>query len=316
MSPASPWHAGELALQRREGVSERLEQVGWRVIRDHLLDQHREFFAQLPFAVLGAVEENGDVWATLRAGLPGFLHSPDPSRLSVALARDETDPAERGMDEGQAIALLGIDLRTRRRNRLNGILHRADSQSFEISVKHSFGNCPRYIQQRTVGFTRAPGAPAGVHPEHLDALDARARELIGHADTFFIASYVNLEQGERQVDVSHRGGKAGFIRLDDDGGLTIPDFAGNQFFNTLGNLLVNPRAGLVFTDFTTGELLQLTGDVQLLFDSPELAAFPGAERLWRFLPRRVIRRVNALPLRWRGEHDAQDMGANTRSTPQ
>jgi uncharacterized protein len=293
-----PWHSGELALQQSEGVSGRLEEIGRRFIRDHLLDQHREFFAQLPFVVLGAVEENGDVWATLRAGRPGFLQSPDPSRLSVALTREDTDPAERGMDDGQSIALLGIDPLTRRRNRLNGTVHRADPRSFEISVGQSFGNCPKYIQQRAFEFTRQPGTPAVVPSEHLDALDARARGLIGHANTFFVASYVDREPGGRQVDVSHRGGNAGFIRLDDDGGMTIPDFAGNQFFNTLGNFLVNPRAGLVFVDFATGELLQLSGEAQVLLHSSEVAAFPGAERLWRFLPRRIIRRVGALPLRW------------------
>ncbi|MDR5671235.1 pyridoxamine 5'-phosphate oxidase family protein, partial [Burkholderia cenocepacia] len=96
-----------------------------------------------------------------------------------------------------------------------------------------------------------------------------------------VASYVG-DGAERQVDVSHRGGKAGFVRIGDDGVLTIPDFAGNLFFATLGNFRVNPRAGIVFADFETGDVLQMTGEAEVDLDSPEIAAFQGAERLWRF----------------------------------
>ncbi len=85
-------------------------------------------------------------------------------------------------------------------------------------------------------------------PIHLARLDTSAAHLIRNADTFFVASYVNGEDGHRRVDVSHRGGRSGFVRLDADDVLTVPDFAGNLFFNTLGNFLVNPKAGLVFVD--------------------------------------------------------------------
>ncbi|MBW8860077.1 MAG: pyridoxamine 5'-phosphate oxidase family protein, partial [Caulobacter sp.] len=67
---------------------------------------------------------------------------------------------------------------------------------------------------------------------------------------------------------------------------------------TLGNILLNGKAGLVFVDFERGDLLQMTGEAEVVLDSPEIAAFQGAERLWTFRPRRVVRRRNALPLRW------------------
>ena len=132
----------------------------------------------------------------------------------------------------------------------------------------------------------------------LASLDPRARELIAQADTFYVASYVEDGDGSRQVDVSHRGGKPGFVRIDVDGTLTIPDFSGNLFFMTLGNFLVNPKAGLLFIDSETGEMLQMTGEASVILDSPEIAAFEGAERLWTFKPRRIVRRPDALPLRW------------------
>ena len=122
--------------------------------------------------------------------------------------------------------------------------------------------------------------------------------MIAAADTFFVASYVDVAASGRQVDVSHRGGEAGFVRIGDDGVLTIPDFAGNLHFNTLGNLLVNPRAGLLFVDFATGAVLQMSGHAEVILESPEIAAFRGAERLWTFRPEKIVLREAASPVRW------------------
>lgn len=295
----SPWHEGEVAMQRTVGVAEKLARSG-QVLRDHLIEQHRQFYPQLPFIVAGAVDRNGEAWATIIAGRPGFLHAPDPYRLSIAARRDPRDPADGGMNDGDAVGLLGIELHTRRRNRLNGVIRRQNDDSFDVIVQQSFGNCPQYIQLRDFALVRDPSAPAAPRP--LDQLDERTRAMIAEADTCFVASYVDRE-GRREVDVSHRGGRPGFVRVGDDGVLTIPDFSGNRFFNTLGNLTANPKAGLLFVDFETGDLLQLSGDAEVILDSPEIAAFQGAERLWRFTPRRILYRPAALPLRWTFQQD-------------
>ncbi|SAL75353.1 pyridoxamine 5'-phosphate oxidase-like FMN-binding protein [Caballeronia peredens] len=300
----SPWHRGEITLQKAAGAYERMDGVGRRVVRDYMPEQHRQFFAQLPFIVAGAVDERGDPWATLLAGYPGFMQATDTTTLGIGRARDPLDPADAGMNDGASIGLLGIELHTRRRNRVNGVIHRDGANArFDMAVEQSFGNCPQYIQLRDFEFVRDPAVPSPVRPVMLDALSARAREMITGADTLFVASYFDREDGHRQVDVSHRGGKPGFVRLSDDGVLTIPDFAGNLFFNTLGNILENGRAGIVFADFETGTLLQMAGDAEVLLDSPEIAAFQGAERLWRFTPRRIVYREAALPLRWASRRD-------------
>ncbi|OED08253.1 pyridoxamine 5'-phosphate oxidase family protein [Burkholderia sp. A2] len=293
----SPWHRGELELQEKTGVMQKMDSVGRRFVRDHMPDQHRAFFAQLPFVVVGAVADDADVWATFAFGQPGFMQSPNDKRLRIDTVFDPNDPAAGGTHDGAAIGLLGIELHTRRRNRLNGMIRRGETRAFDLDVVQSFGNCPQYIQLRDFAFVREPDTFSGIAPEESDRLDDRARAIIAAADTLFVASYVG-DGAERQVDVSHRGGKAGFVRIGDDGVLTIPDFAGNLFFATLGNFRVNPRAGIVFADFETGDVLQMTGEAEVDLDSPEIAAFQGAERLWRFKPRRVVYRAGALPLRW------------------
>ncbi|MHC2435466.1 FAD-binding oxidoreductase [Bradyrhizobium sp. USDA 4451] len=291
------WHAGEKAIQQKAGVAEKMEAVGQRAVRDFMPDQHRDFFAQIPFVVVGSVDQGGDAWASLLAGRPGFIASPTPRSLEIAARPDPSDPVSAGMREGDAIALLGIELHTRRRNRANGLLRASSGNALSFDLDQSFGNCPQYIQLRDFAFVRAPDQPFTGEIEQSTTLDQAARDMIAAADTFFVASYAERED-RRQVDVSHRGGKAGFVRVADDGTLTVPDFAGNLFFNTLGNILVNGKAGLVFADFETGDLLHLTGDAEVILDSPDIAAFQGAERLWSFRARRAVRRRGALPLRW------------------
>jgi uncharacterized protein len=301
--PLSPWHAGELAMQRSAGSAEKLAARGHLLLRDHLIDQHRQFYPMLPFIVAGAVDRHGDAWATVLAGQPGFLRAPDPYRLGIAARRDQNDPADGGLNDGDAAGLLGIELHTRRRNRLNGLVRREHATSFEVMVQQSFGNCPQYIQRREFAFVRDPATPSRAAPRELDRLDDHARAMIAGADTLFVASYVEDATRGRMVDVSHRGGRPGFVRVGANGKLTIPDFSGNRFFNTLGNLIANPKAGLLFIDFETGDLLQLTGDAEVILDSPEIAAVQGAERLWRFAPRLILYRPDALPLRWRFQPD-------------
>lgn len=290
----SPWHAGERQIQASAGAAERMAVIGPKVIRDHLPEQHRDFYPLLPYLILGVVDEHGIPWATMLEGAPGFAHSPDPHTLQIDSLPSASDPARAALHSDAAVGLLGIDLNTRRRNRMNGRIGALDHDGFSVNVVHTFGNCPKYIQLRPVdSIARKPGCMA----EHANHLDDAARMMIRNADTFFVASYVDAD-GERSVDVSHRGGNTGFVRVEGNV-LTIPDFAGNLFFNTLGNLAANPVAGLLFIDFASGDVMQLAGRTSLILGGPEVDEFDGAQRLWTVTVEHVIRRPAALELRWR-----------------
>ena len=288
------WHRGELALQQRAGVDPARSAAASAYTRAFLTPQQREFFPRLPFVVVGAVDGGGAPWATLLEGRPGFLQAPDPTQLRIAAQPAASDPARAGLRAGAAVGLLGIELQTRRRNRVNGTVAGVDGASLTVAVGQAFGNCPQYIPTRDLAYVET-AAGTDAPAEWLTVLDDAARAAIRRAATFFVASYA--EEGGRQVDVSHRGGRPGFVAVDGEL-LTIPDFAGNQYFNTLGNLFANPRAGLAFPDFASGDLLQLTGSAEIVFDGPELASFAGAQRLWRVRVERAVRRRNAL--HWRG----------------
>jgi uncharacterized protein len=275
---SSPWHDGERALHRRLGIAERMDATGHHVIRPFMPDQHRAFFEQLPFLLVGSTDRRGKLWASMLTGAPGFVTSPTPERLELEAVPVAGDPLAEALVPGAPLGLLGIELPTRRRNRANGHVAAVDADGIAFTVEQSFGNCPKYIVKRSYA-ALAPEAPVRVEP--VSGLDADARRLIGAAETFFVASSQGLGA---LPDVSHRGGQAGFVELGAQGTLTIPDYAGNLFFNTLGNMLLNPRAGLLFPDFATGDLLQLTGTTELDWDGPDVAALPGALHLWRFHP--------------------------------
>jgi uncharacterized protein len=289
-STGSAWHAGERAVQRRAGVPDAIEEIGRIVFRSSMNEQHRRFFAQLPFLIVGSVDQEGRPWASLLSGPPGFAHSPDPEHLTIAALPAPGDPLALALHVGAALGTLGIELPTRRRNRMNGTVSALDGNGFTVRVEESFGNCPQYIQRRDYGTDRS-GEPVRV--EALNALDEAARALIRRADTSFVAS------AAQRVDVSHRGGQPGFLGIAEDGAIIVPDFSGNRYFNTLGNFAVNPRAGLLIPDFASGDLLQLTGTTETVWDGPELRAIEGAERLWRLTVTGGNRLSGALPMAFR-----------------
>lgn len=294
----SPFHSGEQQLQALAGKRETMEKFGRRAIRSFMPDQHRQFYEQLPFLVVGSVDEQGWPWASIVSGKPGFISSPDDATLQVQANAVNGDPLGAAIKPGAPLGLLGIEPAARRRNRLNGRVSSSDGIGFTLSVDQSFGNCPQYIQSRSAKFVREPSASVPLENSRLlTNLDQRALEMIRNADTFFVSSYVSAQTRPEieGVDVSHRGGRPGFVKVDGDV-LTIPDYSGNYHFNTLGNFVLTPKAGLVFIDFEQGTVLMLTGKVELLPDNdPGLKAFKGAERGWRFRLHRAVRIDQALP---------------------
>ncbi|WP_437597863.1 pyridoxamine 5'-phosphate oxidase family protein [Sorangium sp. So ce590] len=313
----SPYHPGEMALQARAGARERAEKAGRRIIRDFMPDQHRELFTKLPFLLVGSLDAQGRPWASILVGRPGFIASPDPRTLAVNARPPPGDPLAAHLVAGAPVGLLGIQLETRRRNRMNGTIAEAGDGGFVVEVGQSFGNCAQYIQAREPRFVREPDAAAAPPAAQAEgpALSAGAAALIRRADTFFIATAAPAARGGSAVegaDVSHRGGKPGFVRVTEEDGrtaLTSPDFTGNFAFNTFGNLALDPRAGLLFVDFASGGVLSLTGEAEVLWDGPELSAFAGAQRLLRFRVAEGVFREDAVPLRWSAPVAAPQLAA-------
>jgi len=310
---AGPFHDGEREAQLRAGVAEFALESGARSIRDYMPDQHRAFFEMLPFMVFGGVDASGQPWATLRASTAGFVSTPDSRTLRIDGGALPGDPLAGCWVPGARIGGLGIQPHTRRRNRVNGVIESVDGGVVTLAVKQSFGNCAKYINGREPAFVGNTAAKVTV--EHADTLSDDDRALIARADVYFIAT-ANLDESAgvaRGADVSHRGGAPGFVRIDSARTLTAPDFTGNSFFNTIGNLLRDPRAGLLFVDFARGDLLYLAVRADVIWSGPEVAEFPMAQRLVRFHLAEVRRVREALPLRWSAVEYAPQFAESMRA---
>jgi len=264
----TPFHTGELELQARAGWRDRLAKGAVRFIRDSLPEQHREFFAQLPFVAVGMLDANGDPWASLLTGRPGFMSTPDERHLDIRASFAASNPLAALARPGANIGLLGIEFHSKRRNRANGVIELGPPGTLRVRVNQSFGNCPQYIATRDLEFTPAGEADGAAEQP---ALSPRAIELIRASSTLFIASAARPDADDRReaCDVSHRGGEPGFVTVDETGPRTtlwIPDYRGNNFFNTFGNILRYPRAGLAFADFEHGRVLMLTGAADVVWE--------------------------------------------------
>jgi len=297
----SPFHRGEREIQTRLGVREQIENIGQRFIRDYVPEQHGAFYAQLPFVLIGSVDKVGRPWASVLVGRPGFLHSSAPDRLRINACLIYGDPLKNNLSIGAQIGLLGIEYESRRRNRMTGKLTAIGDGGLEIKVDQTFGNCPQYIQSRSFEILPEIDTIGEARPvQSLRRLNDRARAIISKADNFYIASHYSgdFEDVTHGTDVSHRGGKPGFVHIADERTLSFPDFSGNNHFNTIGNIMMNPLAGLLFIDFESGDLLYLTCRATIVWDSEERHVFDGAERLVRCTLDEGWLVKNGMPMRW------------------
>ena len=262
----SPFHRGEQEIQSRLGIRDKIEQAGRRMIRDHMPEQHQEFFSQLPLLIIGTADAAGRPWASVLAGQPGFLHAIDAHTLRVMARPIYGDPLNKALVDGADIGALGLEFSTRRRNRVNGRIARVGEDGFEIRVSQSFGNCPKYIQARELDLGGEIEAMREKRPVGRgETLGKAEAALIARSDTFFIASQFseNGDDWTHGIDVSHRGGRPGFVIVAHETSLLFPDYSGNCMFNTLGNILINPRCGLLFLEFESGDTLQVTREAEI-----------------------------------------------------
>jgi len=289
------FHSGEIAVQTQAGVREEAQKL-CHLISSIIKPAAVEFLGKQQLAAAASVDTHSQVWASLVTGNPGFLQV-----LNEQIVQIDATPRDgllSNLHSNPQIGLLVIDLVNRRRLRLNGKVEITPEAKINIKIQQAFFNCPKYIQVRhlhtTVTELQAP-------PQILtrEALNHRDKDWISKADTFFIAS----SHPETGADASHRGGFPGFVQVVHSNKLMFPDYAGNNMFQTFGNLAVNPNAGLLFVDFEQGHTLQLTGKAKVIWDADKINLFTQAQRLVEFDIQQVVEIQNATTLRWRfGEY--------------
>lgn len=294
------WHKGESQLHQSLGVTEKMQKIGPKVIREYMPDEHREFYQQLPFVVLSALDRQGRVWPILRAQAKGFIQSLTPTRLSIRSKPLVGEPTDLVFDNGSSISVLGIEFETKRRNRVNGSIVAAAADLIEVEVDQSYGNCPRYIHVREQE-SSVDTELVGQVQDHSE-LKSQDIALIEKSDMLFIASrapVLNDKDRRAGIDVNHRGGEPGFVTVLDQHSLIIPDYQGNNFFNAYGNIVMDSRASVLFLDPATGDTLTLVGHAEVVLSDPSMLARFGSERYVKLSIDLVRRADAAFPIRYR-----------------
>jgi len=287
------FHPGEIAVQERVGVRYGADKIG-RSIDDEVPPAAAHFLAQRYSLYAGSLDAAGRPWASQLVGPPGFVTTVDPRTVRIDAAPAPGDPLAENLRANAQVGLLAIDLVTRRRYRVNGTASLTPGGGIEVAVVQAYGNCPKYIQVREpVGVSEVPADGSGVM--RAATLSAAQRARIERADTFFLAT-ANPDAG---ADVSHRGGRPGFVHTLDERTLVCPDYQGNMMFMSLGNIEAYPHAGALFVDFENGDVLQVTGAARIDWDAERARAFPGAQRVVELRVDAVADAPGASPLRWR-----------------
>jgi predicted pyridoxine 5'-phosphate oxidase superfamily flavin-nucleotide-binding protein len=127
--------------------------------------------------------------------------------------------------------------------------------------------------------------------DRLEQVNVRAtfndeqREIIENAPMFFLAS----ADAEGFPDVSHKGGQPGFVKIVGPSTLAFPNYDGNGMFKSLGNVLVNPRVGLLFIRWGDApRRVRVQGRASVSEDDPLLGEWEGAQLVVRVEAERIF----------------------------
>lgn len=291
------FHSGELEVQQRVGETQAAE-TNKKLVTPYIVKGAVNFVEKQAMAIVGSRNKAGELWASLLIGNYGFVKVQDPTSVVFNTSKLISDPADvfySNIQQDNQLGALFIELDSRKRLRVNGSSSVTDS-IIELHVDQAYPNCPKYIQRRVIAM---PEYFEKTNPQSIEGteLNEEAINWIRHADTFFVAS----AGMDGRLDASHRGGNPGFIEVSEDGILKIPDYPGASYFNTFGNVIQNPKVGLLFIDFEKRQTLQLTGTASLLFDQTsesDLARTKGTGRFWLFQHTRWIHTIEHHRVGW------------------
>lgn len=289
----SVYHAGELEVQARAGVTEQAQHIG-AIIRSNIPGIAREFLQSQRMVVLATLDSSGQVWASVLTGPPGFVRAVDSQTVQISAIPVPGDPLAENLNHRHEIGMFVVEFSTRRRMKVKGQSEHASDGALIIHATQVYSQCTKYIQARELltDSNRPVEEPEVIH---VHSLTPGQQKWIVNADTFFIASF----HPETGADASHRGGNPGFVKVMGRETLVFPNYWGNSMFNTLGNITVDSHAGLLFIDFATGSTLQITGKACVIWDKNRVAEFPGANQLVEYQITQAIETLHAMPLRWR-----------------
>ncbi len=305
-------HLGELDVQKKRHVPKELANQIPNYIQTDMPRQHALFYAGLSYLPLGTLDETGRPWVSILVTKSDHdpligIRATAQNELSIVAQMSPDDPfyqaASRtkieASQENPLFAGVGVDFSNRRRNKLAGSIHSARIEEpgklrLHLKTDEHMGNCPKYITVRSlVPHARNAETLLNTPGSFDEPLPQFCKDHINQISTVFLATkHTQIDespQGDQSdMGLNHRGGPPGFVRVyeevqNKEGDpsetqivtyLVLPDYSGNRFYQSLGNVQSDPLVGLVFPDFTTGNTLHVTGHAENLFDEDAQEMMP------------------------------------------
>jgi ferredoxin-NADP reductase/predicted pyridoxine 5'-phosphate oxidase superfamily flavin-nucleotide-binding protein len=281
-----PWNEGEEKMHRLLRVPPQDNPTSTM-----LTPQAAFMFQRAPLLAFGTLDAQSRPWTTLWGGEPGFSEPLGGGFIGTrTLVDGKNDPVVQALlgngekGDEKLVAGLAIDLMTRKRVKIAGRMIAGTTRDIDVEVEgeedrkqeqiqlvtkieQSLGNCPKYLNQYEI----QPALVTAKLISQSSALSEEGKTLISKADMFFLSTTT-----EDDMDVNHRGGPAGFVRIIDATTIAYPEYSGNRLYQSLGNLQLNPRIGITFPDYETGNVLYITGTTEILAGVDGAALLPGS----------------------------------------
>lgn len=258
MSQLKNFHEGEARLQAASGIDTvEYDRSVDQPFQPELNQSEVKFVNNRSFSVAASLDEAGRPWVSPLIGAPGELLVVED--LTTVRIRSRTTPGDPLIPNVRATAEMGVlyfnpAIRRRAKSLGRGVVEPDGSITYRMH--RMFGLCPKYIFKRAHDASGDELSPSDLEvPGSADRLSELDRRQLATADTIFLASHSE----QHGTDPTHRGGPPGFVTVIDDTTLSIPDYVGNGMFQTLGNLLLDARIGLLSIDFASGRIIQITG---------------------------------------------------------
>lgn len=302
MDTNSIFHDGEIQIHERLDIKKSMQSKGKTMISFEISFALQIFYHLQSMIFVGSIDKNGYPWSSILTGEPGFSKALNPKTLNINATPINGDPLLNNIGTGNFIGTLTIEfIKRKRRGRINGVIIPSnENNGITLSISQAYSNCAKYIQTREVKFFEIEQSVDGTEISETKYLTENQMSFIKQADTFFLSSYYieDTSNHSHGVDISHRGGNPGFIKVNSKQQIIFPDYKGNNAFNSMGNILKNPVAGLLFINFETGSTLQITGDTETITEPSKLIDFNGAVGLVQLSIVKVVEIKNAIDYRW------------------
>jgi uncharacterized protein len=278
-------HKGELFVQEKRNAPEEMSFVLKEITESKVPYQNLSFFNELKYFPISTLDADGFPWVTLLSN--PLIQFESQSKIKISAQFSIGDPFVECLKKKifpRYFAGLGIDFTNRRRNKLSGFIENASINGnkieLELLTNEYLGNCPKYITVRKL----IKKERISEFPIEMKSLDEYCKRILDSASTIFLGTKHFGEKDESDVGLNHRGGPAGFVRYYEENSnsfLVIPDYSGNRFYQSLGNIQSDNVAGVLIPDFVNGDLLYCTGSAENLFDQEASNLIPNITLLTR-----------------------------------